>query len=233
MPTPARLLSVARLLALSALLFAGALTTLLRAQNGEFPVAAGTGLAPAAAAKAMTLPPGFRSTLFAGEPDVHQPIAFTIDERGRLWVVENYSYPNWSPFGRDRILILEDTDGDGTFNKSTVFYDQLNFATGIAVGHGGVWVGSAPYLLFIPDKNKDDVPASGHPRWLGQPGSARDAQQLRLGPRWLALRQPGRVHLFQRRQTRRPRQRPHPAQRLHLALPPHQKNLRGFRRGHQ
>lgn len=158
MPTPARLLYVARLLALSALLFAGALTTLLRAQNGEFPVAAGTGLAPAAAAKAMTLPPGFRSTLFAGEPDVHQPIAFTIDERGRLWVVENYSYPNWSPFGRDRILILEDTDGDGTFNKSTVFYDQLNFATGIAVGHGGVWVGSAPYLLFIPDKNKDDVP---------------------------------------------------------------------------
>src|SRR5690349_3664524 len=76
-----------------------------------FPVASGTGLTPEAAAKAMTLPSGFRATPFAGEPDVHQPIAFTIDERGRLWVVENYSYPNWSPFGRDRILILEDTDG--------------------------------------------------------------------------------------------------------------------------
>lgn len=123
-----------------------------------FPVASGTGLAPEAAAKAMTLPAGFRSTLFAGEPDVHQPVTFTIDERGRLWVVENYSYPDWSPFGHDRVVIYEDTDGDGHFNTSKVFYDQLNFATGIAVGHGGVWVGSAPYLLFIPDKNRDDVP---------------------------------------------------------------------------
>ena len=127
-------------------------------ESEAFPVAPGTGLTPDAAAKAMTLPPGFRSTLFAGEPDVHQPIAFTIDERGRLWVVENFSYPVWSPFGRDRVVIFEDTDGDGHFNTSKVFHDQLNFATGIAVGHGGVWVGSAPYLLFIPDKNRDDVP---------------------------------------------------------------------------
>ena len=127
------------------------------AQDG-FPVAPGTGLPPAEAASAMSLPEGFKSTLFAGEPDVHQPIAFTIDERGRIWVVENYSYPNWSPYGNDRILIMEDTDGDGSFDTSKVFYDQLNFATGIAVGHGGVWVGSAPYLLFIPDKNQDDEP---------------------------------------------------------------------------
>ncbi len=135
----------------------GLLAAALHAQQG-FPVATTPGLAPEAAAKAMTLPPGFRSTLFAGEPDVHQPVAFTIDERGRLWVVENYSYPDWAPYGHDRILILEDTNGDGHFDKSTVFYDQLNFATGIAVGHGGVWVGSSPYLLFIPDKNRDDVP---------------------------------------------------------------------------
>ena len=128
-----------------------------RAQDG-FPIAAGTGLTPEAAAKAMTLPPGFRSTLFAGEPDVHQPIAFTIDERGRLWVVENYSYPDWSPYGRDRVVIYEDSDGDGRFNTSKVFYDQINFGTAIAVGHGGVWIGSAPYLLFIPDKNRDDAP---------------------------------------------------------------------------
>ena len=126
------------------------------AQQG-FPVAPGTGLPPTEAAAAMALPEGFKSTLFAGEPDVHQPIAFTIDERGRLWVIENYSYPNWSPYGNDRILIMEDTDGDGSFDTSKVFHDQLNFATGIAVGHGGVWVGSAPYLLFIPDKNQDDV----------------------------------------------------------------------------
>ncbi|MEO7600052.1 MAG: PVC-type heme-binding CxxCH protein [Opitutus sp.] len=128
-----------------------------RGQDG-FPIAEGAGLTPEAAAKAMKLPPGFRSTVFAGEPDVHQPIAFTIDERGRLWVVENYSYPDWSPYGRDRVVVYEDTDGDGKFNTSKVFYDQLNFATAIAVGHGGVWIGSAPYLLFLPDKNRDDVP---------------------------------------------------------------------------
>jgi putative membrane-bound dehydrogenase-like protein len=127
------------------------------AQEG-FPVAPGTGLPPLEAAAAMSLPQGFKATLFAGEPDVHQPIAFTLDERGRLWVVENYSYPNWSPYGHDRILIMEDTNGDGAFDTSKVFFDQLNFATGIAVGHGGVWVGSPPYLLFIPDKNQDDEP---------------------------------------------------------------------------
>src|SRR5687767_10296204 len=75
-------------------------------EQDAFPVASGTGLAPLEAAKAMTLPQGFRSTLFAGEPDVHQPIAFTIDERGRLWVVENYSYPIWSPYGRDRVVVF-------------------------------------------------------------------------------------------------------------------------------
>ncbi len=139
------------------LLAALGLGVALHAQDG-FPIAPGTGLPPLEAAKAMTLPPGFRSTLFAGEPDVHQPIAFTIDERGRLWVVENYSYPDWSPYGRDRVVIYEDTDGDGHFNTKKVFYDQLNFGSGIAVGLGGVWVGSAPYLLFIPDRNHDDVP---------------------------------------------------------------------------
>ncbi|HYD84381.1 MAG TPA: PVC-type heme-binding CxxCH protein, partial [Opitutus sp.] len=134
-----------------------AAVSVLDAQEG-FPVAAGSGLAPEAAARAMSLPTGFRATLFAGEPDVHQPIAFTIDERGRLWVVENYSYPDWSPYGRDRVVIFEDEDGDGHFDTSKVFYDQLNFASGIAVGHGGAWIGSPPYLLFIPDKNRDDIP---------------------------------------------------------------------------
>ena len=70
--------------------------------------------APAEAAGRLSLPPGFRATLFAAEPDVVQPIAFTIDPKGRLWVVECYSYPLWlgGPNGRDRILIFEDTDGD-------------------------------------------------------------------------------------------------------------------------
>jgi putative membrane-bound dehydrogenase-like protein len=128
------------------------------AQDRQFPVAAGTGLPADEAAKQMTLPPGFRSTAFAAEPMIHQPIAFTIDERGRLWVVENYSYPDWAPYGRDRVVILEDTDGDGQADSRKVFFEGLNFGSAIAVGHGGAWIGSAPYLLFIPDRNRDDTP---------------------------------------------------------------------------
>ncbi len=150
------MLSVSRSLRLSVLCLLSSASAF--AQDGNFPVATTQGKTPDEAAKAMTLPAGFRATPFAGEPAIHQPIAFTIDERGRLWVVENYAYPHWSPYGRDRIVILEDTDGDGRHDKRTVFFDQLNFASGIAVGHGGAWVGSPPYLLFIPDKNRDDVP---------------------------------------------------------------------------
>lgn len=147
-----------------------------RAQQGEFPVASGTGLTAEVAAKTMTLPEGFRAVPFASEPAVHQPIAFTLDERGRLWVLENYAYPYWSPYGRDRILILEDTDGDGRHDTSKVFYDQINFGSGLAVGHGGVWVGSPPYLLFIPDRNHDDVP-DGPPQVLLDGWGAHDTHE--------------------------------------------------------
>jgi len=148
----------------------------LRAQQGEFPVGTGTGLTAEVAARTMTLPPGFHATPYASEPAVHQPIAFTIDERGRLWVLENYAYPNWSPYGHDRILILEDTDGDGRHDTSKVFYDQINFGSGIAVGHGGVWVGSPPYLLFIPDRNRDDIP-DGPPQVMLDGWGAQDTHE--------------------------------------------------------
>lgn len=101
---------------------------------------------------------GFKITLFAGEPDVAQPIALTFDDRGRLWVAECYSYPNWKKTGHDRILIFEDVDKDGTFDKRTVFMDKLYNLTGIELGYGGVWACCAPHLLFIPDKNHDDKP---------------------------------------------------------------------------
>jgi putative membrane-bound dehydrogenase-like protein len=123
------------------------------AQDGPVP--------PKLAAAKMTLPEGFRATLFAGEPDVKQPIAFAFDDRGRLWVAECYSYPKWlsdPKAGKDRILIFEDTDGDGKFDKRTVFHDKLANVSGIQLGFGGVWVCSTPNLLFIPDKNGDDVP---------------------------------------------------------------------------
>src|SRR5262245_58612177 len=85
-------------------------------------------LPPNEAPQRMTLPAGFRATLFAGEPDVVQPIAFALDDRGRLWVSECYSYPKWITDGRpgrDRILIFEDRDGDGRFDSRKVFHDRL------------------------------------------------------------------------------------------------------------
>ena len=118
------------------------------------------GLEPEAAARAATVPEGFTMHLFAGEPDVRQPIAFALDHQGRLWVAEAYTYPNRAPEGegRDRILVLEDTDGDHKFDKRTVFIERLNLVSGLQVGLGGVWVGAAPYLMFIADRNNDLKP---------------------------------------------------------------------------
>jgi len=118
------------------------------------------GLAPLEAAKAMQAPPGFSVSLFAGEPDVQQPIAMAMDDRGRLWIAEAYSYPVRvaDDKARDRILIFEDVDQDGRFDKRTVFIDNLNLVSGMEVGFGGVWVGAAPNLLFIADRDGDDKP---------------------------------------------------------------------------
>ena len=118
------------------------------------------GLTPDEAVKAIKLPDGFRATLFASEPDVNQPVGFAIDDRGRLWVAEAWTYPVRQPEGqgKDRILIFEDTDGDGRADKRTVFIEGLNLVSGIELGFGGVWVGAAPYLMFIPDRDGDDKP---------------------------------------------------------------------------
>jgi hypothetical protein len=90
------------------------------------------GLPPDKAAAAMTVPEGFTVSLFAGEPDVKQPIAFCLDDRGRLWVAEAYCYPTRKPYpgillpenerqNGDRIVIFEDSKGTGHFDKKTVF----------------------------------------------------------------------------------------------------------------
>jgi len=130
-------------------------------------VYAHAGLGPEEAARAMTVPPGFKVTLFTGEPDVVQPIAMAIDDRGRLWIAEAYSYPRRVPDERakDRILIFEDADGDGRFDTRKVFADRLNLVSGLEVGFGGAWVGAAPYLFFIPDRDGDDRP-DGPPQVL-------------------------------------------------------------------
>jgi glucose/arabinose dehydrogenase len=76
----------------------------------------------------MYLPEGFRAELVMAEPDLHQPVAFTFDERGRIWVAEAHSYPTKRPAGQglDRIVIFEDGEGDGKFETRKVFAKGLN-----------------------------------------------------------------------------------------------------------
>jgi len=118
-------------------------------------------------AQSMWVPDGFRVTQIANQPKITQPIAFTFDSRGRLWLEEAHSYPQRRPDGGglDRIIILEDGDGDGSFETRKIFAEGLNLVSGLEIGFNGVWVGAAPSLLFIPDKDGDDVP-DGEPEVL-------------------------------------------------------------------
>ncbi len=125
------------------------------------------GLPPEKAAQVMTVPEGFEVKLFAGEPDVYQPIALCLDDRGRVWIAEAYGYPprRADKDANDRIVIFEDTTGSGKFDKRTVFMEGLNLISGLEVGFGGVWIGAAPYLMFVPVKEGEDKPA-GKPQIL-------------------------------------------------------------------
>jgi putative membrane-bound dehydrogenase-like protein len=126
------------------------------------------------------VPAEFEVKLFAGEPDCVNPVAFSIDEKGRVWVLECFEYPSRTPKGkapRDRIVILEDTDGDGKCDKRTVFCEGKDFpipearkkegkgafdlATGLEIGHGKVYLGAPPYLWEI--EIKDDKPGKMTP----------------------------------------------------------------------
>ena len=108
------------------------------------------------------VPEGFSVDLIAAEPKITQPIAMCFDARGRIWVVEGHTYPERAQgdhhAGQDRVVILEDSDGDGTFETRKVFAENINLASGIEIGFGGVYIGAAPYLLFYPDADGDDQP---------------------------------------------------------------------------
>ncbi|CAL1519483.1 PVC-type heme-binding CxxCH protein [Chitinophaga sp. MM2321] len=118
-------------------------------------------LTPAASVALTQLPPGFEMQLFASEPEISKPICMNWDERGRLWIVETVDYPNMvrenKAEGRDRIKILEDTDGDGKADKFTVFADKLNIPTGFTFINGGVVLAQPPHFLFLKDTNGDDI----------------------------------------------------------------------------
>lgn len=126
------------------------------------------GLSADDAAKAFTLPAGFKASVIAAEPEIINPIAFTIDARGRIWVVQSLTYPKKAPEGqgKDSIFIFED-QGDGKRWKKSVFMEGLNLVSGIEVGFGGVWIGAAPELLFIPYKDENGVTTpAGKPQVL-------------------------------------------------------------------
>ncbi|MHB1081601.1 MAG: PVC-type heme-binding CxxCH protein [Prosthecobacter sp.] len=141
---------------------------------------------PEEARAKMSVPEGYEVRCFAHEPMVQNPVAMTWDHRGRLWIVEAYEYPegtplpeNQRPFGgvakddkyhpmpklgekipRDRVIILEDTDNDGTADKRTVFVEGLNLASAIICGDNGIYVGQQPHLIHFRDDDGDDKPDS-------------------------------------------------------------------------
>ncbi len=170
----------------------------------------GQGFSPEEAIKRMNVADGFEVSVVASEPLVRQPVAIEFDDRGRLWVIQYLQYPNPAglkrvqvdrfsrtkydrvpepppkgPRGADRITILEDADGDGRMDRGKSFVDGLNLTTGIAFGHGGVFVLNVPYLLFYPDRNRDDVP-DGDPEVLlsgfGMDDAHSVANSLTFGP---------------------------------------------------
>ena len=124
--------------------------------------AAGQPLPADKAAAAFRLPPGFHVTAFAAEPDVRNPIAMAWDPKGRLWIAENYTYAErtkkFDLALRDRVLIFDDRDGDGRFDRRVVFTDGPQRLTSLELGFGGAWLLCPPQLLFVPDRNGDDVP---------------------------------------------------------------------------
>jgi hypothetical protein len=104
----------------------------------------------------MTVPEGFHVELVASRAGHREPGGDDLRRTGRIWITESFEYPRSEAGpGRDRIKVLEDTNGDGRADKVTVFAEGLNIPSGIAVGHGGVWVANAPDILFLQDTDGD------------------------------------------------------------------------------
>tara|TARA_R110002049_G_scaffold27321_2_gene94327 strand:+ start:592822 stop:596742 length:3921 start_codon:yes stop_codon:yes gene_type:complete len=111
--------------------------------------------------KAFHVDPRFELNLFAGEeefPDIANPIQMRWDSRGRLWVSCSTTYPHVYPGNEpnDKMVILEDTNGDGRADKSTVFADDLHIPLSFEFGDGGVYVSEQPHLAFLKDTDGDD-----------------------------------------------------------------------------
>ena len=144
-----------------------------------------TPLSPEESRASIHVPTGYRVELVASEPQVIDPVAFDWDASGRLWVVEMADYP----LGMDgqgkaggRVRVLEDSNGDGLYEKSQLFADELNFPTGILTWRDGVLITAAPQILYLRDTDKDGI---ADEREVLFEGFNQDNQQLRLNHlRW-------------------------------------------------
>ena len=117
-------------------------------------------LSPEVSREKMQLGRGYEANLFASEAEFEEmanPVQMCFDAAGRLWVCTMQMYPGYKPGEevRDKIVVLEDTDGDGKADRSTVFADDLHVPTGIEVGDGGVYVAQQPDVLFLKDDDGD------------------------------------------------------------------------------
>lgn len=106
----------------------------------------------------LRVPDGFEIQLFASEPDIGKPLNMTFDDKGRMWLTQSFEYPfpDTSGTPRDRISVLEDTDGDGQADKIEVFADSLNIPIGIVKVPDGVIAYSIPTITHFRDINNDD-----------------------------------------------------------------------------
>ena len=125
--------------------------------DGSYPFLSGE-----AAIEKMTLADGMAVNLFASEeqfPELQNPVQAAVDAKGRLWVAAWPSYPHWNPKDEmnDKLLILEDTDGDGKADNCKVFADGLHNPTGFEFYDGGVYVAQIPDIWFFKDTDGDDV----------------------------------------------------------------------------
>lgn len=122
---------------------------------------------PEKALSTFKIKPGFRIELVAAEPLVVDPIAMSFDEDGRCYVVEMRDYSERRPERLGRVRLLEDTDGDGRFDKSTVFAQDLPWPTAVICWEGGVFVGATPDIIYFKDTNGDGVADIREPLFTG------------------------------------------------------------------
>ena len=105
----------------------------------------------------FNLPEGMQIELFASDPMIAKPVQMNFDTQGRLWLVSSGMYPHIVPGAEenDRVLVLEDTNGDGKADKSTVFADKLHIPTAVLPADGGVYVANSTEILFLEDTDGD------------------------------------------------------------------------------